>query len=199
MTNMLRRLRQTSLTPARLLFVLPLAVSTLTGCATGSGSAVPAGAARPAQQTTGIMGAGLLAVSNGTAPDEATLPFSADAVWKVLPAVFDSVGIPLTTLDQTRKTIGNEGMKIRQRLGKTALSRYIDCGNTQIGPNADSYDVFLSVLTTVTPKGANAAAITTVVDAKARPATYNQAYADCATRGGIELRITELVKARLGK
>ncbi|MEI6740143.1 MAG: hypothetical protein WCK74_07520 [Gemmatimonadaceae bacterium] len=181
------------------LLTLPLALSALTGCASGGGSTLAAGAARPAQQTTGIMGAGLLAVANSAAPDVATLPYAADAVWKVLPAVFDSLGIPLTTLDQSKKSIGNEGMKIRQRLGKTALSRYIDCGNTQIGPNADSYDVFLSVLTTVTATSPSSATVTTVVEAKARPATYNQAYSDCATRGGIELRISELVKARLAK
>ena len=115
----------------------------------------------------------------------------------MLPSVFDSVAIPITTLDPAHKTIGNSGYKIRQRLGKVTLSRYLDCGNTQIGPNADSYDVFLSVITTVTPEGKSGATLTTAVDAQARPVSFNQAYSHCSSKGGIEMRIADLVTARL--
>ena len=87
----------------------------------------------------------------------------------------------------------------RARLGKAPLSRYLDCGNTQIGPNADSYDVFLTVMTTVSPEGASGATLTTIVDAQSRPVTFNQAYSRCSSKGGIEIRIADLVKARLAR
>lgn len=175
--------------------VVPVLLVLVSACA--SSHAAPT--ARPSTQT--VASAGNSAISMSVAPnvDVTHLAWSADAVWRILPSVFDSVGIPVVTIDQARKTIGNSGWKTRARLGKAPLSRYLDCGNTQIGPNADSYDVLLSVLTTVTPEGANGAAITTIVEAQAKPVTYNQAYSRCSSKGGIEIRIAELVKARLAR
>jgi hypothetical protein len=45
---------------------------------------------------------------------------------------YDSLGIPLTVLDATTHTIGNEGLKARRRIGKTAsfTGDYIKCGTT---------------------------------------------------------------------
>lgn len=176
-----------------LLTMIPLAA-----CASSS-SSTGGGAARPASQTIGSADVGSITIANSSSADVSHLPFTPDAVWRILPSVFDSIGVPLTTIDQGRKQIGNAGYKIRNRLGKVSLSRYLDCGNTQIGPNADSYDVFLSVLTTVNAEGASGSTITTSVDAQSRPITYNQAYSRCSSKGGIEIRIAELVKARLAR
>lgn len=175
--------------------LVPISLLVLASCA--SSNAAPT--ARPSTQT--VASAGGSAISMSTAPnlDVTRLAWSSDAVWRILPSVFDSVGIPVVTIDQVRKTIGNSGWKTRARLGKAPLSRYLDCGNTQIGPNADSYDVLLSVLTTVAPEGTNGATLTTIVEAQAKPITYNQAYSRCSSKGGIELRIAELVKARLAR
>src|SRR4051812_41974930 len=48
-----------------------------------------------------------------------------DRVWRLMPAVYDSLKIPLTTLDGAKHFVGNEGMKVRQKLGGVPLSRYI--------------------------------------------------------------------------
>ena len=140
-----------------------------------------------------------MSMSNTPTSDVIHLEYALDAVWRILPSVFDSIGITVNTIDQSRKTIGNPGYKIRQRLGKSPLSKYLDCGNTQIGPNADSYDVMLTVLSTVAPEGASGATLSTLVEAQAKPVTYNQAYSRCSSKGGIESRISELVKARLSR
>lgn len=171
--------------------------SALCACAASSASTEAGMASRPATQTVGGTDVGRLTISNTTSPDVVKLSLAPDAVWRTLPAIFDSLTIPVSTLDPARKTIGNDGFKIRQRLGKAPLSRYLDCGNTQIGPNADSYDVMLSVVTTVTPNEASGATISTIVDARARPITFNQGYSQCSSKGGIELRITDLLKRLL--
>ena len=116
-----------------------------------------------------------------------------------MPSVYDSLGVTVSTIDPASKTIGNPGYKIRQKLGKAPLSRYIECGTTQIGPNADSYDVMLSVLSTVTAEGAQGAVLTTTVEAQAKPVTYNQGYSRCSSKGAIEKRISDLVNARLSR
>lgn len=175
-----------------LLTLIPLAA-----CASSSSSS--SGTVRPASQTIGSADVGKMTIAASSSADVSHFAFTPDAVWRILPSVFDSVGIPVTTIDQGSKQIGNAGYKIRNRLGKVSLSRYLDCGNTQVGPNADSYDVFLSVLTTVKPEGPSGATLTTIVDAQSRPVTYNQAYSRCSSKGGIEIKISELVKARLAR
>ncbi len=176
-------------------FVVVLGVC-CAACSSSGGGPTPA---RPATQTMGSADVGTVTITNATTADVSHFAFSVDAVWRVMPSVFDSVGIPITLLDQASHSIGNQGYKLRGRLGKVTLSRLLDCGNTQIGPNADTYDVFLSVVTTIQAEGAAGSKLSTLVDAKARPITYNQGYSNCASRGGIEIKIADLVKARLAK
>lgn len=181
----------------RLLTLSAVSAALLLGACASSGSGPTP--ARPATQTMGSADVGMITVTNATTADVSHLPYSVDAVWRIMPSVFDSVGVPITLLDQASHSIGNQGYKLRGRLGKVTLSRLLDCGNTQIGPNADTYDVYMSVVTTIQAEGASGAKLSTVVDAKARPITYNQGYSNCSSRGGIEIKIADLVKARLSK
>ena len=176
-----------------------LSVVALSACA--SGSTTSGTAAQP--QTTRVTGGGGL---SGTAIRMATsdaasvtrVAFPLDLVWRTLPVAYDSLKIPLTVLDPKEHHLGNEGMKIRQRLGTVMLSKYIDCGQAQIGPSADSYDVFLNVTTTLTaaPSGAETE-ISTVVESAARPLNFGQDYARCTSKGTIENAISAIVAARL--
>lgn len=105
--------------------------------------------------------------------------------------------MPVTRLDAAGKVIGNNGFKIRQRLGKVALSRYIDCGETQIGPNADSYEVYLTVLVQVRPVGTTSSSLVTTFEASARPIAFSQAYSRCSSRGSLETKLLAAIKAQL--
>ena len=170
----------------------------------GSSTSGAASGSRPATETVRLGRLGSLTLpTNAPTADVSRIPHTADAVWRIMPSVFDSLGVPVATIDPAGRVIGHPGYNTRQRLGKAPLSRYLDCGNSQIGLSADSYDVFLTVLTTVradgTDAGAASATLSTVVEAKARPVTYNQAYSNCSSKGGIERRIAELVNAKLAR
>lgn len=120
-----------------------------------------------------------------------------DRVWRLLPAAYDSLKIPLTTLDASKHLIGNEGMKAHVKLGTVYLSNYIDCGQAQIGPSADSYDVFMTVTTLVRSKSPTSTEISTTVDAAAKPMQFAGDYARCNTKGTIENTISAIVSAKL--
>jgi hypothetical protein len=127
-----------------------------------------------------------------------SVPFSVEQVWRVLPGVYDSIGVPVQTLDPVKHAIGNSGFALRRRLKTTPLSRFIDCGNSQLGPNADDYDVRLTLLTEVrTVDGGSR--LTTTLEAVARPANYAQEYSRCSSRGALEQRIIDAVQARLAR
>ena len=125
--------------------------------------------------------------------------FPIDVVWRALPAAYDSLKIPLTTLDPKAHHLGNEGMKIRQRLGTVSLSKYIDCGQAQIGPSADSYDVYLNVTTTLNARSGAETEIATIVESAAKPLNFGQDYTRCTSKGTIENAISAIVAARLTK
>ena len=120
-----------------------------------------------------------------------------DQVWRVLPAAFDSLAIPVTQVDPLKRIIGNPGFKLRQRLGKVSLSRFIECGTTQIGPNADSYDVYLTVLLQLQPGPAGTTSVLTTFEALSRPVSFSQEYSRCSSRGSLETRLLDAVKAQL--
>ena len=178
------------------LCLLLAAHGALAACASSSRSP---GASAPVTQTVRVMGAGGGSVNLAPAStaNAVTIAHPVDDVWRVLPSVYDSLAIPVTTRDAASRTIGNEGTRLRRQLGRTPLSRYIDCGNSQIGANADSYDVHLSVVTRLVPADGGATAVTTTLEAMARPANFPGDFARCHSRNELEQRITDAVRARL--
>ena len=188
-----------------LVLVAPLAA--FAGCASaGSPSSsgataatVAPGAPVPQRRQVQIAGAPLV-MSTEASRDVAQLAAPVARSWEALRAAYDSVGVAVGTLDPRTYTIGNLGYKVRQRLGRAPLSRYLDCGgSTQVGPNADSYDVMLSVTSTLTPAGAEATTLTTTVEADARPATFNQSWMRCTSKGALEKRLADVVRAQLAR
>jgi hypothetical protein len=187
----------------RLALVLSLAAAT--ACASSGASSDVGGV--PHAQTISIGGGGSgagresMGMGGGAAasgPTSHVVDAASDRVFRILPAVFDSIGAPVTRIDPALKVMGNEGFKIRQRLGKTALSRYIDCGQAQIGPNADSYEVFMVLLVQIKPATtATSSSVVTTFQTQARPLTFSQGYSACSSKGSLEAKIVELVKAQL--
>ena len=116
-------------------------------------------------------------------------------VWRALVAAYDSVGIPVTISRPAEGLIGNDSFKLRRRLKAVPLTRYLDCGNTQGGPSAETYEILLMVRTQLnqTPDGVTA---TTVLDAAARPVALSGDYAKCSSTGRLEARIGELIGGR---
>jgi hypothetical protein len=150
-------------------------------------------------QTIRAEGMGSLTIAPTNPAVVTSVAASMEDVWLALPTVYDTLGIPKARIDVKKHEISSQGMKIRQRLGRTPLSRYIDCGNTQIGSNADSYEVFMTITTSVDSVAQGTARLSTLVEAAARPLSFNQDYSRCSSRGLLESRIADAVKARLAK
>lgn len=164
----------------------------------------PTPGAAPTQQHVvvtggGSAGGGSLNVvpASGLSTHQFAVPI--DAVWKILPAVFDSVSVPVGLLDATTHTIGNRGFKLRGRLGKVPLGRYIDCGTTQIGPNAESYDITLTLTAALSPQAGGGTSMLINMEASAKPLAFAQEPFRCSTKGGLEQRVVDLTKALVSR
>jgi hypothetical protein len=177
-----------------LLIVIP-ACAVLAACASNSAISRP-----NVSQTMRVAGAGASDIALSAAPtvnaNSATVAFPLASVWRALPWVFDSLSIPIGTVDPTQHVIGNSGLKVRRRLGKSPLSRFIDCGTAQASPSADTYDVQLSVLTQAQPSDSGTM-LSTTVDAVARPADMRGDYIHCSSNGVLEPLIVKTLTARL--
>jgi hypothetical protein len=164
-----------------------------------AGSAPTPGAA-PVEQHVVVPGsAGSLNIvaASGISSHEFAAPV--EKVWKVLPAVFDSLSMTISMLDPTTHTIGNRGFKVRGKLGKVGLAHYIDCGTTQIGPNAESYDVTLTLITTLTATAGGATAMTIDFEASAKPLAFAQEPFHCSSKGTMEQRVNQLTAALVSR
>jgi hypothetical protein len=173
-------------------------VAALMGC---SSSSVVQSA--PAPETVRVIGGGSGAIAMGmsaTPADSRTATIAAPIadVWRVLPAVYESLNIPLSTVDSLTHSIGNAGFNIRRRLGSVPLVRLIDCGTTQGGPSAETYDIHMAVSSQV-HAGDAGTIISTTVEPMGKPAAFSGEYIRCSSTGVLESRIADAVKARLGK
>lgn len=168
----------------------------LVGCASsgGTGSA-------PASQTMRVVGPSAtqsIAMSGGPETSSSrTLPYSVEQVWRALPAVLDSLGIPIQTIDPAKRVIGNSGFKLRGRLKNVPLSRYIDCGNSSgTGPNADTYEVHMAILAAVQGEG-NSSTVSLSFEAIGKPVNFAQDYSTCGSKAVLESRLFDLLAGRL--
>ena len=87
-------------------------------------------------------------------------------------------------------------LKLRRMLGNVPLSRYINCGNAQGPPSADTYEIQASIVTQLRPDGEGGTTVTTTVQTSGRPVMLAGEYAACSSRGVLEQRIIALIKSR---
>ena len=152
-------------------------------------------------ETTYIPGAGALSVTGENGTISATMAGELQAVWRILPLAFDSTSVQLTLIDPRKHVMANEGFKIRQKLGKERLSEYFECGTTQVGPNADSYELYITVHAYLEPVKdyPTWTRMTVALTAAAKPLQFSQDYSRCTSKTTLERRMLDIVATALKK
>ena len=93
----------------------------------------------------------------------ATVRGSAADAWQFLPSVFTELGLQINFRDPAGKRLGACYQVVHTRLGRELLSTILDCGETRSIPNADSYQVALTVLTTIGAEEGGSVTVSTFV------------------------------------
>ena len=177
--------------------LLPL---TLAACAGSQAGPDPVPSASPTQTTTRIdTEVGQVAfVATGERFDTSTeIDAPVDRVWAVLPAVYQELGVEYTTIESSSHRIGNSALLVRRQLGRTPLQRLLDCGTGQLGPNAASYQVAMSVFTQLAPAVGGGTTAVTNVEASARPVSLSGNPVTCGSTRLLEKQIATLVHVKL--
>jgi hypothetical protein len=175
--------------------------------AAGCASTAPAGSGAPtrdnvptptATATRVVTGAGSTLTMNSMNIDLDVKLFvtgTPDEAWAVLPGVFSELLIPTSVVDNRTKTIGNTGWKTRRSIGRIPAQRYLECGSSGTMQNAETYQLNLSIITTVLPNPNGGSVISTAISGTGKnPITSSSAEVRCASKGDLELRIRDMVQ-----
>ena len=174
------------------------AFSALIGCGSSGTPRTIETSPGPAQTTriSGVQSAPTAVRTNPTVTRGTVMVDASPAsTFKALIAAYDSVGIPVGNSAQGEGVIGNLGFKVRRRLKDAPLSRYLNCGTTQVAPNAESYEITLSVATQLQPVPGGTRAVTTV-EAVGKPIAFAGSQVTCMSTGRLEALIGELIGGR---
>jgi len=121
---------------------------------------------------------------------------SPNRVWSVLPAVFSTLGIPTRTREPAAYTIGLESGRVA-RIEGGRLSQHLECGSGILGPNADNYDVTMTLLVQLAGHASGGTTIRTTLDAYARPRASAGEPLHCASSRTLERRLMQLIQMEL--
>lgn len=121
-----------------------------------------------------------------------------DEAWAVLPGVYQALGIPLSMNDNVRKTLGNTGWRVRRQIGRVSTRNYLDCGSSGTLENAETYQLTLSITTTILPNPKGGSIVSTALTGSGKnPVTSSSAEVRCASKGDLEMRIRDEVQKAL--
>ena len=152
---------------------------------------------QPQRTTLRVGGSGPTVIHTEAAVGQGTLPYSPEAVWGTMTAVFEQLDIPVDHAVSAQMEIGNLNHHPRRIEGKR-MANYIDCGTNFNGALANTHDITLSIMVRVTPTDDGGSTITTVMDAFGDPSAVSGNTIHCESQGTLEERIPEIVAERLG-
>jgi hypothetical protein len=122
-----------------------------------------------------------------------------DSAYLLLQAVYADLQLAVRRADATTRVVAVSAVKIRRRLGGVALTRYLDCGWKDNLPNAETYDIELSMTSHVAANPDNTSRVTTRVQAVASDPLHGAAnVTSCTTLGALETRIADAVRQKAG-
>ena len=134
-------------------------------------------------------------------PNEArpadTLAATRAKAWEALNAVYSQLGLALTIVDTGSHVIGAVRVTQRHPVAGERLSRILECGTGQYGPNAERYTVQITVVSAVGPVGEKQTSLATRVGGTAAPNGLNSSV-NCASTGVLEEKILDLMRKTLG-
>lgn len=117
-----------------------------------------------------------------------------ETAYRRLLATYDVLGLEANTFSERDWFVGARNLTLRRRLGDRRLSSLLNCGSGMTGPNADSYEISLSIVSQLRPAGTAATQLSTRIEASARPMGVSGTTVHCSTTGRLETEISESVQ-----
>jgi hypothetical protein len=133
-------------------------------------------------------------------PVSATFAVPPVNVWPVVKKVYQALEIPVTTENIGTHQIGNASFFRSRQFAGEPMSSYADCGSGATGAKANSYRIYMSLLTTVASDGQGGTRVETTFVAMGQDISGGSSdRIPCGTTGKIEALINENVRDNAAK
>ncbi len=114
----------------------------------------------------------------------------ADSVFRVLKTVFTGLGLSTKDEDSQNLSFKATRFKVMRKLGKRPVSFFMSCGEGILGPNADSWYVFLNYAVQLMPMPGNKSRLQMGLSAEAVDIPNGRSdRLPCATTGQMEYEV----------
>lgn len=123
-----------------------------------------------------------------------TVRAAPEAVWALLPGIYEQMGIPVTQVDTGAKVIGTANRRLR-RIDGQSLTTFFHCSSSY--STAASLDVYVTVRTQVSDGGGGTSLLRTEGGAYAQ-GTGAGSTVRCGSTGLLEARIAQRVQELAG-
>lgn len=146
--------------------------------------------------TGGAITIGTSATTVGVSSDVGALPRD---VLAALRSVYEGLQIPVTELSGGELGVGNGSFRVRRRLGGVPMQQYLDCSGSPGQPNAETFDIVLSLVSYISLRADAPTTLTTRISALGSDPKYGAGnQLRCSSTGELEQRIGRLVREKLG-
>jgi len=129
---------------------------------------------------------------------ERTLEVASNVAWSAYPATFADLGLDPNIIDSDQMIFGSVGDH-RHTLAKKRLSHFFDCGTMLGVSTADSYEMWIRVISQIVPIDGRLSTVRTQVEATARAGDRPGETVLCASTGLLESQIAKLLAQEAAK
>jgi hypothetical protein len=129
-----------------------------------------------------------------------TVPLAPDSLYEIIKRAYQILEIPITQQSPIDRSVGNDALKVRRKLGGLNMQQVLDCGEKLGMPNAETWDIWLSIFSTAVPDANGGSVVSTRIQAMGHETSRsNQDWVLCATKAELEEKIGNLVKSMAEK
>lgn len=118
-----------------------------------------------------------------------------EQVWPALQEVWAALELTASEFDPQRKLIGSDRFRANRIAGER-MATWVDCGQGMTGPNANRFDIALTLYTHLQPHE-QGTELVVEMDGLGRPRDHSGNWVHCDSTGRLEALFAELVSARL--
>jgi hypothetical protein len=122
------------------------------------------------------------------------VPFPTWKVYQAVLATYAELKLPIEVHDSVEREVGTEIFHRQRQVGGRQISTYLGCGDGMTGPNADSYRVYMYLMSRVDPDGEGSTVRTAfVAGARNFAEGAGRDAMPCESTGRLEIRIHQMV------
>jgi len=180
--------------PIRLLMSVALL---LPATAWGQQPNFPNGRTTPAYQVN--LPDGAVYVRLDTVSTWVLAPGDRKTVFRATVDVFKALKIQTDIMDSLRTEVGNLGLVESRTFAGQRMSTWLRCGESMTGPNADSWRIYMAVVSGVEGVNNDSSKVRTLITATARNMGGSSNPIRCTTTGRFEMMLGKRIAETLAK